>query len=93
MTVSAADALAIYLRHLEEERHLSALTVRNYRQDIEGLFGYLSDIDHLDRETMREYLTALKRKGAAPASLTRCATPSPRTSWTEGLISVSCSTF
>ena len=65
--------LGLYLRHLEAERHLAALTIRNYRGDIEGLLAYLSERGiaplALDRQSMRDYLTNLN--GTAPASLRR----------------------
>lgn len=65
------NALDAYLRHLSADRGLRPLTLRNYRQDIEGLLAYLSDrdIDTLDRHIMRDYLTSLN--GTSPASLRR----------------------
>jgi integrase/recombinase XerC len=64
------EPLALYLRHLEA-RHLSALTLRNYRGDIKGLFRWLSDKQPLtlDRPTLREYLTHLN--GLSPGSRRR----------------------
>ena len=66
------NPLDLYLRHLEA-RHLSALTLRNYRGDIEGLSSWLSERGTeplaLDRPTLREYLTHLN--GMSPGSLRR----------------------
>ncbi len=74
-TPSAYEPLTQYLRHLRAERHLSAYTLRNYGQDIGGLLEYVFSLHIdplvLDRQVMRDYLTALKNEGIAAVSLRR----------------------
>ena len=64
-----------YLLRLQAERNLSALTLRNYRTDLEHFFAWL-DAEKveplaLDRRTFRRYLATLDGTGMARGSVAR----------------------
>ena len=70
------ELLEKYVRHLELERSISPLTVRNYASDIRGFVDFLStdgvkSLDEIDRLTMRRYLAGLHDAGTAKASISR----------------------
>ena len=79
----AVAALACYLDELASLRRRSALTIRNYRRDLEGFFAHLAgarvEFDEAGREIAREYLGLLRhgqgsrRPPRAPASVKRVA--------------------
>jgi integrase/recombinase XerC len=60
-----------FLRHLADERNLSAHTVAAYRRDLEDLSAFLSDYGgaggwswtDVDRLTLRSFLGSLERRG------------------------------
>jgi site-specific recombinase XerD len=64
-----------YLKRLQAERNLSALTLRNYRTDLEHFFVWLNaeDIEPvaIDRRGFRRYLASLDATGMARASIAR----------------------
>ncbi len=70
------ELLNRYVKHLELERGISPLTVRNYTSDIRGFLDFLGNngIDSLDkvsRSTMRLYLGWLHEQGIVRASISR----------------------
>jgi len=70
------ELLKRYVKHLELERSISPLTVRNYTGDIQGFLDFLGNngIDSLDkvsRSTMRLYLGWLHEQGIVRASISR----------------------
>ncbi len=70
------ELLKRYVRHLELERSISPLTVRNYTGDIQGFLDFLGNngvdsLDKVNRSTMRLYLGWLHEKGIARASISR----------------------
>jgi len=70
------ELLKRYVKHLELERGISPLTVRNYTSDIQGFLDFLGNngIDSLDkvsRSTMRLYLGWLHEQGIVRASISR----------------------
>ena len=74
----ALGALDGYLRHLATARGRSALTIRNYRRDLEGFLGFVEGhgvaFDRAGRELAREYLGELRiERERAPASAKRVA--------------------
>ncbi len=65
-----------FATHLAAERGLAALTVRNYRTDLQPLFEYMqgrrvSDLRTLDRYGLRSYLAWLVDLGYARSSVVR----------------------
>ncbi len=71
-----SSALAGFCRHLAAERALSRHTVRAYRGDIQSLLEYawrsgIGDPGSLDLTTLRGWLAAQHRSGAARATLAR----------------------
>ena len=65
-----------FTTHLEAERGLAALTVRNYRTDLRPLFDYMegrgiSDLRALDRYGLRSYLAWLVELGYERSSVVR----------------------
>jgi site-specific recombinase XerD len=64
-----------YLLRLRAERNLSALTLRNYRTDLEHFFRWLEaegiDPLALDRRAFRRYLVAVDAIGTARGSVAR----------------------
>lgn len=70
------ELLIRYVKHLELERSISPLTVRNYTSDIQGFLDFLGNngvdsLDKVNRSTMRLYLGWLHEKGIARASISR----------------------
>jgi len=70
------ELLKRYVKHLELERSISPLTVRNYTSDIQGFLDFLVEngvdsLDKVNRSTMRLYLGWLHEKGIARASISR----------------------
>ncbi len=67
--------LEAYLLRLKAERNLSALTLRNYRTDLEHFLVWLAreqiEPPALDRRTFRRYLAGLDAGGMARASVAR----------------------
>ena len=65
-----------FIRHLEYERRLSALTCKNYRRDLERFVEYLDKAgvagwDDVDSEHVRAFSAACFRKGLSPRSIQR----------------------
>lgn len=75
----AAGALEAFLRHLADERQLSAHTVTAYRRDLGDLSEFLSgyygtpewDWSHVDRLTLRSFLGWLDRRGLSRRTAAR----------------------
>jgi len=70
------ELLQRYVKHLELERSISPLTVRNYTGDIQGFLDFLGNngvdsLDKVSRSTMRLYLGWLHEQGIARASISR----------------------
>ena len=71
-----ASLLGRFTTHLEAEKGLAPLTVRNYRTDLKPLFDYMdgrgiSDLQALDRYTLRAYLAWLVELGYERSSVVR----------------------
>jgi len=65
-----------FIRHLEIERRLSALTCKNYRRDLEALAAFLDKGGvaawaDVDGEHVRAFSAACFRKGLSPRSIQR----------------------
>ncbi len=65
-----------YVKHLELERSISPLTVRNYTSDIQGFLDFLGNngvdsLDKVSRSTLRLYLGWLHEQRIARASISR----------------------
>jgi integrase/recombinase XerC len=65
-----------FIRHLEYERRLSALTCKNYRRDLERFVEYLDKAgvaawDDVDSEHVRAFSATCFRKGLSPRSIQR----------------------
>ncbi|MDA1061949.1 MAG: site-specific integrase, partial [Chloroflexi bacterium] len=86
LSARAIEALDDYLQHLASARGRSALTLRNYRRDLEGFFAFLAEhnarnagataleFDRAGRELAREHLGELRiEQERAPASVKRIA--------------------
>ena len=74
----AIEALDGYLHHLETARGRAALTIRNYRRDLEGFLAFVAEhdveFDRAGRELAREYLGELRvERERAQASVKRVA--------------------
>ena len=70
------DLLAKFEEHLQAERSLAPLTVRNYRTDLEPLRDFMrnkeiADLSSLDRQTLRAYLAWLHDLGYVRPSVAR----------------------
>jgi integrase/recombinase XerC len=70
------DWIARFVRHLETERRLAALTVKHYLRDIESLRRYcdkheLQSWADLDNEHLRAYSAAAYRRGLSSRSIQR----------------------
>jgi tyrosine recombinase XerC len=70
------ELLKKYVRHLELERNISPLTVRNYASDVQGFLDFLDkqgvdSLDRVTRSTMRSYLGWLRERGIARTSISR----------------------
>jgi integrase/recombinase XerC len=70
------DWIARFVRHLETERRLAALTVKHYLRDIESLRRYcdkheLQKWADLDNEHLRAYSAAAYRRGLSSRSIQR----------------------
>jgi site-specific recombinase XerD len=67
----AADTAA-FLRHLDEERHVSPATVRAYRADLEAYLAWRPrDAGPPDRLELRRYVAALQERGLKATSIQR----------------------
>lgn len=71
-----ASLLDRFTTHLEAEKGLAALTVRNYRTDLKPLFDYMEgrgipDLRALDRYGLRAYLAWLVELGYERSSVVR----------------------
>ena len=65
-----------FIRHLEYERRLSALTCKNYRRDLEKFAEYLdktavAEWDTVDSEHVRAFSATCFRQGLSPRSIQR----------------------
>ena len=65
-----------FVNHLETERSLATLTVRNYRTDLQSLLEYMKaykipGFNELDRNDLRSYLAWLVEIGYARSSVVR----------------------
>ena len=65
-----------FIRHLEVERRLSALTCKHYRRDLEALAGWTDKAgidrwDALDSEHFRQWSAATFRGGMSSKSIQR----------------------
>lgn len=70
------DWIDRFIRHLETERRLSALTCKHYRRDVTALGGYCDQYDlahwrDLDSEHVRSFAAACYRKGLSARSIQR----------------------
>ncbi|MBE0480575.1 MAG: tyrosine recombinase [Dehalococcoidia bacterium] len=70
------ELLEKYAKHLELERSISPLTVRNYLHDVRGFLDYLEEqkvgsLEKVDRRTMRGYLGWLHQRKYVRRSITR----------------------
>ncbi len=70
------ELLGKYIRHLEVERGVSPLTVRNYTSDIRAFLDYLAeegidDLNGVDRSIIRRYLGRLQGNGFSRGSISR----------------------
>jgi integrase/recombinase XerC len=70
------ELLKKYVRHLELERSISPLTVRNYTSDVQGFLYFLGEngiasLDKVSRSTLRLYLGSLHEQGIARSSISR----------------------
>jgi integrase/recombinase XerC len=70
------DLLSKFEEHLQVERSLAPLTVRNYRSDMEPLRDFMqkreiADFQSLDRQTLRAYLAWLHELGYVRPSIAR----------------------
>ena len=76
MLESERDWIEKFIRHLEYERRLSALTCKHYRRDLNSLQNYCQHIGiegwpELDSENVRSFAASLYRKGLSPRSIQR----------------------
>ena len=65
-----------FIRHLEYERRLSALTCKHYRRDLNALQGFCDQLDieqwpQLDSEAVRSFAASSYRKGLSAKSIQR----------------------
>ena len=72
------NAIPRFLKFLKVERNASDLTIKSYREDLETLSEYLSEImggaprpDQVDPSHLREFVAALNEAGYAPSSISR----------------------
>jgi len=73
---SDKDWINTFIRHLEYERRLSALTCKHYRRDLKSLLDYcertgIGQWPELDSESVRSFAASLFRKGLSPRSIQR----------------------
>lgn len=76
MRASASAWIDKFIRHLEYERRLSALTCKHYRRDLQALQRHCDDLNvgawsDLDDETVRSFATSSYRKGLSARSIQR----------------------
>ncbi len=76
MLDSEKEWIQTFIRHLNYERRLSALTCKHYRRDLNSLHIYCEQIGieswpELDVENVRSYAASLFRKGISPRSIQR----------------------
>jgi integrase/recombinase XerC len=73
--VSSDERLDRYLRHLRDERRLSAHTLRAYRRDIEAFLEFVErsglTIRGIDSYAIRQFAAESHRKGLAARSISR----------------------
>ncbi len=72
----ADSAVQAYLTRLETQRHLSKHTIEAYRRDLSQFFDFcdsngMSDFGHIDRLSLRSYLSHLTAEGYARRSVSR----------------------
>ena len=77
-TTGLDEVYAAFERHLHEERHLSAHSVRAYLGDLKSLIDHLQamgipNISHLELSHIRSWLATMQVKGGARTSLSRRA--------------------
>ena len=77
-TTGLDEVYAAFERHLHEERHLSAHSVRAYLGDLKSLIDHLQamgipNISHLELSHIRSWLATMQVKGRARTSLSRRA--------------------
>lgn len=70
------DAIAAYLRRLEDERGYAPQTIRAYRTDLAQFAAQAAEagvttIDDIDRRTVRRFIAALSQRGMAKRSVAR----------------------
>ena len=76
MLDKSADWIGRFIRHLEYERRLSALTCKHYRRDLQSLSDWCeqNQLDHwgdLDGEHVRTYAATCYRRGLSARSIQR----------------------
>lgn len=75
---ASRERLDAYLHHLEHVRRRSEHTIRNYRHDLTGFLLFLAEretpFDEAGRSDARSYLSALRNRSVADASVKRIAT-------------------
>lgn len=71
-------ATARFLRFLQVERNASDLTIKSYREDLETLVDYLTEVhgqtpaaNDVSPQQLREFVAALNEAGYAPSSISR----------------------
>ena len=72
----AKDWIDRFIRHLEYERRLSALTCKHYRRDLQALLAYCDDEEirrwhDIDSEHIRSYSARCYRRGLSSRSIQR----------------------
>lgn len=67
-----------FLRYLDVERNCSELTIKSYREDLELLYGFMSDLlgdspkpSQITPLDLRKYVSALHESGYAKSSVSR----------------------
>lgn len=76
MLAAEKDWINKFIRHLQYERRLSALTCKHYQRDLESLCLFADDRgierwQDLDNRVIRDFTASFFRKGLSPGSLQR----------------------